>query len=373
MQRFDERDRLFDRHAMAQHARDQLGVIPELLVEQTRDAADRVRISVTVRILEVVAFRAVLLAHLNDIALLDLGRDVHGVLLDLTGKDLVRTAVLQSDEGNPVLRTVLETDDVRGNRLRSLRSHARMLLAGLLLILRVLVEQHARAAAVAVDRDALAAALPSRAVDVGHQRLRDVVREVDRHRDRVVDPLLDGPLHLDLGHPVDVVGRSAVIGRSLHPLVKLLVGDRGQFLRIVSVRLEPLDKVVVVDVVLLELFARFVLVVDVRVVVRGVDLAAALVDRPEDRLDARRSLRHERRGARRGDGQHGDVAAAVLDHLLVEFGIGLADAGDHRVVDLLGGVVDRERAAFGGHLHRGPISGQRQGLLHLDGKVDRLL
>ena len=58
-----------------------------------------------------------------------------------------------------------------------------------------------------------------------------------------------------------------------------------------------------VNVVLLELLARFVLEVHMRVVVRGVDLAAALIDRAEDRLDARRGLRHERRRTRRSDRQ----------------------------------------------------------------------
>ena len=247
-----------------------------------------------------------------------------------------------------------------------------MLLAPLL-FLGVLLQQHAVAAAVAVDRDALAAALPRRAVNIGHQRLRNVVRQVHRHRDRVVDPLLDGALHLHLGHPVDVVGRGAVIGRRSDPLVQLGVGDRRELRRVVSVRLQPLHEIVVVDVVFLELFARFVLIVDMRVLVRRIDLAAAFVDRAEDRFDARRGLRHERRGARRGDGQHGDIAAADLRHLLVERRIGLADAGDHRVVRLLGGVVEREGAALGGQFHRSPVSRQREGFLHLDGEIRRLL
>ena len=107
--------------------------------------------------------------------------------------------------------------------------------------------------------------------------------------------------------------------------------------------------------------------------VRGVDLPAALVNRAENGFDTRSGLRHERRGSRRGNRQHGDVAAAHTAHLLVESRIGLADAGDHRVVLLLGRIVDRERTALGGHLHRSPVSLHGQRLLHLDGKVDRLL
>ena len=247
-----------------------------------------------------------------------------------------------------------------------------MLLA-LLLLFGALFEQHTVAAAVAVDRDALAAAFPGRAVNLRHEPLRNIVRQVNGHRDRVVDPFLDRTLHLDLGHPVDVVGRSPVVGRSGHPLPEFLVGDRRELRRVVSVRLEPLHEVVVVDVVFLELFARFILIVHMRVLVGGVDLAAALVDRAEHRLDARRGLRHERRGTRGGDGQHGDVAAADLLHLGVEFRVGLADAGDHRIVLLLGCVVDREGTALGGHLHRSPVSLDSQRLLHLDGECDRLL
>ena len=372
MQGLDQRHGLLDRHAVAQYARDQFRIVPELLVKQARDAADGVRIAVTVGVLEVVAFRAVLLAHFDNESFLDLRRDIHGILLDLAGEDLVGASVLQAHEGDPVFGAVLEAHDVGGNGLRTLLHLAGMPLTALL-FLGVLLQQHAVAAAVAVDRDALAAALPRRAVNVGHQRLRNVVRQVHRHRDRVIDPLLDGALHLHLSHPVDVVGRSAVVGRRGDPLVQFGVGDRRELRRVVSVRLQPLHEIVVVDVVLLELFARFVLVIDMRVVVRGVDLAAALVNRAEHRFDARRGLRHERRGARRSDGQHGDVAAADLRHLLVERRIGLADAGDHRVVRLLGGIVDREGSALGGQLHRRAVSGQREGLLHLDGEIDRLL
>ena len=69
MQGLDQRHGLLDRHAMAQDTRDQLGVVPELLVEQTRDTADGIRIAVTVGILEVVTFGAVLFAYLYNIAL----------------------------------------------------------------------------------------------------------------------------------------------------------------------------------------------------------------------------------------------------------------------------------------------------------------
>lgn len=120
VQRLDERDGLLDRHAVAKHARDQFRIVPELLVKQTRDAADRIRIPVTVVVLEIVTLRTVLFAHLDNESLGDLAGDVHGVLLDLTREDLVGAAVLQTDKGDPVLRTVLETHDVGRNRPRTL-------------------------------------------------------------------------------------------------------------------------------------------------------------------------------------------------------------------------------------------------------------
>ena len=110
-----------------------------------------------------------------------------------------------------------------------------------------------------------------------------------------------------------------------------------------------------------------------RIVIRRIDLAPPLVDGAENRLDARRGLRHERRSARRRNGQHGDVAAPLPDHLGVEFGIGLADALDHGVVLLLGSVVDGESAALAGHLDRRAVSLDGQGLLHLDSESDGLI
>ena len=59
MQGLDQRHGLLDRHAVTQHARNELGVVPELFVEQTRNAADGVRITVTVGVLEIIAFRTV--------------------------------------------------------------------------------------------------------------------------------------------------------------------------------------------------------------------------------------------------------------------------------------------------------------------------
>ena len=69
VQAVDQVHHLVDRHAVAQHARDQLRIVPELLVEQTRNTADGVGVGVTVDVLEIVTFGAVGLAYLYYTAL----------------------------------------------------------------------------------------------------------------------------------------------------------------------------------------------------------------------------------------------------------------------------------------------------------------
>ena len=285
--------------------------------------------------------------YLYDPTLCYLAGYVHRVLLDLTGEDLIRAVVLQTHEGDPVLVSVLEADDVCGYRFGTLE--VRWAFVTFFALFFLCVEQHALAAAVTVDRDTLATALPCRAVDVGNEILGHAVGKVYRHRDRVVDPLLYGSLHAHLGNPVDVVCRSAVVWRGLEPAVELLVRDGLELRGVVSVYLEPLYKLVVVDVVLLELLAHVVDEVGLLALVRGVDLAAALVDGTEYGLDAGCGLRHERRRTRGGYCEQGDIAASVLDHAGIEFGVGLAYAADHGVVLLACGVVDGECSALLGH------------------------
>ena len=189
----------------------------------------------------------------------------------------------------------------------------------------------------------------------------------------MVDPLLNGALHLDLGHPVDVVGRRLVVRRGCDELVQFGVRDRGELRNVVPVYARPLHEVVVEDVELLEPFARVVYESNLDVVIRRVDLAAAFVDGPEDRFDARRGLAHQRRGSRGGDRQHGDVAAARLDHPVVERRIGLANAGDHRILLFALGVIEREGSALLGHDDRCAVSGQCKGFVYLDGEIDRFV
>ena len=64
-------------------AGDELGVVPELLVEQTRNASHGLRVAVAVGVLEIVALLAVGLAHLDDVAFGDLARDVELSLIHI--------------------------------------------------------------------------------------------------------------------------------------------------------------------------------------------------------------------------------------------------------------------------------------------------
>ena len=123
------------------------------------------------------------------------------------------------------------------------------------------------------------------------------------------------------------------------------------------------------DIVLLPRVAHLVGEGDFHVLVGRIDLAATFIDGTEDRFDARSGLRHERCRSRGCDGEHGDVAAAYLRHLLVQGRVGFADAFYHRIALLLEVVVHREGAPFAGHLYRGPVGfhGQRLLYLHREG------
>ena len=101
----------------------------------------------------------------------------------------------------------------------------------------------------------------------------------------MIHPLLYASLHLDLGDPVHIVGRSLVVGRLSDQLLQLFV--RIVLLGVIAVGLHPGEEVVVVDCVLLEGVARLVGVVHLDVLVVGIDLASTLVYRHKDRLDTR--------------------------------------------------------------------------------------
>ena len=138
----------------------------------------------------------------------------------------------------------------------------------------------------------------------------------------MVHPFLDASLHVDFLYPVDIVGCGAGIRRACHELLDLflsiVVADRD------SCNIHPVDKARVVDDVFFECVAVFVYEINSGVGIVGVHLAAAFVDRHEDRLDARGGLSHQAGRSRGSNGQAGDVAATVLLHHLVQLGVCLA-------------------------------------------------
>ena len=126
-------------------------------------------------------------------------------------------------------------------------------------------------------------------------------------------------------------------------------------------------------VVLLERITALVNVRNLNIFIVGIDLAATLIYGAEHRFDTRRSLRHQRGGARRCDRKHSHVTTTVFNHHLVEFGISLLDTLDHRVACLLLRVIHRELAALRSHNDRCAISRRCQRALNIHCEVDSLL
>ena len=189
----------------------------------------------------------------------------------------------------------------------------------------------------------------------------------------MVHPLLNSTLHLDLGNPVDVVCRSLVVGRCFEPLVKLLVRDRLQTRGVEAINLQPLNKLVVIYVVLDKLLAGLVYEACNLILIRGVNLTTTLVYGAEHRLDTRCCLRHERRSTRRRDGEHGDVTTAILLHKLRELGSLSKDTLHHGVVLLLLVVVHTEGTTILSHIYRGTVGLYGEGLMYVYCEVDSLL
>ena len=187
----------------------------------------------------------------------------------------------------------------------------------------------------------------------------------------MVHPFLDSPLHPHFHQPIDVVGRGLVVRRTSHQGVEFL-------LRIGEGRIDPfyghpLQKLLVIDDILLKSVTDLVNIIHTHVGVVGIDLAPTLIDRHEDRFYATRGLRHQRCGARGSNGQARDVASAEAHHVVVEGPVGFLDALDEGVARLALGVVDGKSASLLRHRHRRTVGVQCQCALHLDGKVGGLL
>ena len=130
------------------------------------------------------------------------------------------------------------------------------------------------------------------------------------------------------------------------------------------VDVHPGHQLVVIDDEFLKRVSILIHEVDVDVFITGVDLATTLIDRHENRFDARGGLCQQAGCSRGSDGEAGNVAASIFHHLIIEFRIGLAEAIDVRIVLLTMGIINLKRATLLGHLHRRAISSQCQGFVN---------
>ena len=295
---------------MAKDAADELGIVPIFFIEHSGETLDGDMVAVLVEELEVIA-RMLLTRFLDtdDVTFLDpLGQ--HKVV-GLTRENLVGTALEHTYHGNPVFTVVAEADDFGLQFLGTLGGLALgklgIVLAGL-----ALGDEDTVARAFAVDGAALAARLPGGHVDGAYYFLGSFLGDVDGDADRMVHPFLDGTLHLDLVHPVDV-GRSGLkVGRLLNQCVKFVVVERIDLFHGVSlVDFQPIDKLGMQHVVFLEVVAALVLddFVIGRILVVGVDFLATFVADQEDWLDARSGLGANADSTCGGDGEQRDCHA----------------------------------------------------------------
>ena len=117
---------MVDRHTIAQHAGDQLGIVPVFRIELLAQSFHRGLVATLVLKLEVIAMRTVGVGLLDDLALGDALRQHNAFVVVLqTGEDLVRITVEQSDEGHPLLTVVLEAHYVAVELLRANLLHRR--------------------------------------------------------------------------------------------------------------------------------------------------------------------------------------------------------------------------------------------------------
>ena len=353
LQRPYEADYVLQRHAVAQHARDEFGVVPIFLVELFRETLHGGLVSALVLKLEVVALRAVGVDFFNDASLRHrLGEHDALVVVLQAREDFVRLAVEQTHECHPLVLIVLEAYHVAFQHVGAAFRHLRRAAFGQfgLLVLLLHANHHARARTVAVDGAALAARLPRLHVEAVHEFLVHRGRQVHRHADAVVHPFLDCALHLHLHQPVHVVGRGLIVRRAAHEVLNLL--GRVMLLGVDAVGTHPREELMVVNDIFLKGIARLVCKVHAHLGVVGVHLAAARINGQEHRLDARGGLRHQARGTRGGDCEAGNVAAAVLRHVGIELRVGLLDAKHEGIVLFALCVEHLKRAALLRHRHR---------------------
>ena len=104
--------------------------------------------------------------------------------------------------------------------------------------------------------------------------------------------------------------------------------------------------------------------IDFHVLVAGIHLAATGVYWQKNRLDTRRGLRHQAGGARGSDGEEGNIAPAILHHIIIQLGVSLFQTIDKGIVLLPLGIIDLEGTPLLGHVHGGGVRVQRDGTVH---------
>ena len=226
LQRAHQLDDVGDRHAIAQHTRNQLGIVPVLRIELLAQSLDGCLIATFVLKLEVVALGAIRIHLLDDLTFRHRLRQQDAFLVVLqTGEYLVGITMQQTHKGHPFLLIILETHHIALQHLRAHLGHLRLLarwvvnrgrhlialVVFLLLVFLRHTDHHARAAAVAIDGAALTARAPCLHIEAVYKCLIHIVRQVDGHADRVVYPFLDSSLHLHLHQPVHIVGGGFII------------------------------------------------------------------------------------------------------------------------------------------------------------------
>ena len=102
-----------------------------------------------------------------------------------------------------------------------------------------------------------------------------------------------------------------------------------------------------------------------------VDFAAAFVDGQEYGFDAGSGLCHQTCCTCRRNGETGNVTTAVFLHFLIQFGVGLAQTVDERVVLLTFAVVNFKSTTLFCHYHRRAVGTQRYCLMYLFGEFGR--
>lgn len=167
-ERADELEHLLNGHTVAQHARDELGVVPELGVELLAQSLDGGFEASLVDELEVVALVAVLIDGFDDFALCDrLGTEDALFVVGDTGEDFVGSSVDESNECDPFLFVVLESHHVGVKLDGSLEDMSfggdvgRLLLRFVLFLVVAERDEYASPRAVAIYGAPLASTAPS--------------------------------------------------------------------------------------------------------------------------------------------------------------------------------------------------------------------